>query len=96
VNVSAKGTRTTVGLPGTGLSYSHYEHRPSAAPHESASVTAESPPAPAAPGLFGSLFQLIGSLVGLIWAVFRLVLRVAFLVFVAALAIALIVLLIKH
>jgi Protein of unknown function (DUF4236) len=96
VNLSAKGTRTTVGLPGTGLSYSHYELRSSSALDTSASVPPESLPAPESPGLVGAFFRRIGSVMGLLWAVVLLVFRVAFLVFVAALVIALILSLFKR
>jgi len=96
LNWSAKGTRTTVGLPGTGLSYTHYERRHEAAPVETVDVAPTPTPAAAPAGPVGAFFQLIGSLIGLIWAVFLLVLRVAFLVFVAALVIALILTVFKH
>ena len=96
VNLSSKGTRTTVGLPGTGLSYTHYERRPPAAPDEAVAVPSESSAASVPVGPFRARLQLIGALVSVVWTIFLLVLRVAFLVFVAALVIAVILSLFRH
>lgn len=89
VNLSARGTRTTVGLPGTGLSYSTYAPRTSKPAEVLTDTTGDSAGAGESEhGAIASFFGLIGAFVRLVWAVFVLLLRIAFLLFLFALAIA--------
>jgi hypothetical protein len=82
VNLSARGTRTTIGLPGTGLSYSTFSPRKDAViqPAEAPVPQAEDgPSAPESPGLFGTLFRLVGSFLKLLISCLVLAIQVGIL-----------------
>jgi hypothetical protein len=95
VNFSRRGTRSTIGLPGTGLSYSTFK------PAAKASAAAESPPRPTpdplpsaagasipSAGIGQALGRLAVTFLRLCWSVGVLIVRVLFIVFILALIVA--------
>lgn len=67
--ISAKGSRTTVGIPGSGVSYTHIHRQPSSTPPGNRSPGPT--PATSTRSSFAQLFYVLGIIVLILWLLYK-------------------------